>query len=211
MDSSIEFGLVNVFLSKCGGSIQQLLFLFLFPDSPSPENSDSKVAFCDATKQILIQTPPQVLTLHLKRFSHQGRKLKKNNRHIAFPAQLDLRPFCTQHCQVRAGGGCKGMGGGGKGKRGREERGEGREERGEERGGREREREMGGKGREERGEGDGREGKRREGGERGGKGRQERGVACRGKDVMRRGASDVHLDLALCLFSVRICVTGVVV
>ena len=57
-------------------------------------------AFCDASKQLLIHRPPFVLTLHLKRFSQQGRRVKKNGKHISFPFLLDIRPFCTDQCDV---------------------------------------------------------------------------------------------------------------
>ena len=65
------------------------------------EEKEPEIAFCNATKQMLIQVPPKVLTLHLKRFSHQGKKLQKNNKHISFPPLLDVMPFCTKNCQVR--------------------------------------------------------------------------------------------------------------
>lgn len=62
---------------------------------------EPEITFGDATKQMLIQIPPKVLTLHLKRFSHHGKRLKKNNKHISFPPLLDIMPFCTDNCQVR--------------------------------------------------------------------------------------------------------------
>lgn len=65
--------------------------------------SEPEIAFCDATKQLLIQRPPRVLTLHLKRFTHHGKSLKKNNRHISFPPLLDMMPFCTEECKVKMG------------------------------------------------------------------------------------------------------------
>ena len=62
-----------------------------------------KVVFSEATKQLLIERPPLVLNLHMKRFLQSGRHLRKNNKHISFPTVLDMRPFCTPKCQVGAG------------------------------------------------------------------------------------------------------------
>lgn len=76
--------------------------VFLTDHDHSEAESDPEIAFCDATKQLLIQCPPQVLTLHLKRFCHQGKRFKKNNRHISFPVLLDLKQFCTHDSQVRS-------------------------------------------------------------------------------------------------------------
>ena len=64
------------------------------------KEKESNVVFSEATKQLLIKTPPLVLNLHLKRFLQSGRHLRKNNRHISFPTLLDMRPFCIPHCQV---------------------------------------------------------------------------------------------------------------
>ena len=63
--------------------------------SPSEE-----VVFSDATKQLMIKTLPPVLTLHLKRFLQEGRRLRKNGRHVTFPPILDLAPFCMTDCRV---------------------------------------------------------------------------------------------------------------
>ncbi|VDM38115.1 unnamed protein product [Toxocara canis] len=55
----------------------------------------------EASKRYLIYEPPAVLTLHFKRFeqthSTSGRvSTRKVSGHIAFPAILDLAPFCTR-------------------------------------------------------------------------------------------------------------------
>lgn len=39
--------------------------------------------------------PDQVLRIHLKRFGWSGRTQHKINRHVSFPFQLDLQPFCA--------------------------------------------------------------------------------------------------------------------
>ena len=58
------------------------------------------MVFTDATKQLLIKSLPPVLTLHLKRFLQEGRRLRKNGRPIAFPALLDMAPYCVADCKV---------------------------------------------------------------------------------------------------------------
>ncbi|CAJ1065119.1 ubiquitin carboxyl-terminal hydrolase 16 isoform X1 [Xyrichtys novacula] len=53
-----------------------------------------KNIYTDALKQMLISSPPPVLTLHLKRFQQNGYSICKVNRHVQFPLILDLAPFC---------------------------------------------------------------------------------------------------------------------
>ncbi|KAM6987820.1 ubiquitin carboxyl-terminal hydrolase 16 isoform 2-T2 [Tautogolabrus adspersus] len=53
-----------------------------------------KNIYTDALKQMLISSPPPVLTLHLKRFQQNGYSICKVNRHVEFPLILDLAPFC---------------------------------------------------------------------------------------------------------------------
>ncbi|KAK2880727.1 hypothetical protein Q8A67_017995 [Cirrhinus molitorella] len=62
--------------------------------------SDGKKAvYRDALKQMLISDPPEVLTLHLKRFQQVGYSVCKVNRHVRFPQILDLAPFCSLNCK----------------------------------------------------------------------------------------------------------------
>lgn len=61
-------------------------------------NGDDYVE-CLVSKQLLFHSLPQILILHIKRF-HLGQQVTKNNRHIDFPLDLDLAPFCTKKCQV---------------------------------------------------------------------------------------------------------------
>lgn len=58
-----------------------------------------KNIYTDALKQILISSPPSVLTLHLKRFQQNGYSICKVNRHVTFPMILDLAPFCAVKCK----------------------------------------------------------------------------------------------------------------
>ncbi|XP_041659541.1 ubiquitin carboxyl-terminal hydrolase 16 isoform X2 [Cheilinus undulatus] len=53
-----------------------------------------KNIYTDALKQMLISSPPPVLTLHLKRFQQNGYSICKVNRHVQFPMMLDIAPFC---------------------------------------------------------------------------------------------------------------------
>ncbi len=69
------------------------------PAAPAPKPPTS-IAFCEATKQILIEKAPLILTLHLKRFVQHGRRLQKNNKYVSFPPLLDMTPFCTQTKKV---------------------------------------------------------------------------------------------------------------
>ena len=62
--------------------------------------SKSKLVFCEATKQFVMESLPLVLTLNLKRFTQHGRRLQKNNRHVSFPTLLNMAPYCTTTCQV---------------------------------------------------------------------------------------------------------------
>jgi ubiquitin carboxyl-terminal hydrolase 16/45 len=54
-----------------------------------------KVVYSNASKQLLLYSPPAVLTVHLKRFEQTFRGLRKVNRHVSFPLVLDLAPFCA--------------------------------------------------------------------------------------------------------------------
>ncbi|XP_053176608.1 ubiquitin carboxyl-terminal hydrolase 16 [Scomber japonicus] len=58
-----------------------------------------KNIYTDALKQMLISSPPPVLTLHLKRFQQNGYSICKVNRHVHFPVILDLAPYCAVKCK----------------------------------------------------------------------------------------------------------------
>ncbi|CAL9147080.1 unnamed protein product [Musa hybrid cultivar] len=54
----------------------------------------------DATKRILINRTPPILTIHLKRFSQDGRgRLTKLRGHVFFQEMLDLRPYLDSRCK----------------------------------------------------------------------------------------------------------------
>ncbi|CAK9141440.1 unnamed protein product [Ilex paraguariensis] len=57
-------------------------------------NSETVKVKRDATKRILINRAPPVLTFHLKRFSQDGRgRLSKLNGHVVFKDIIDLKPY----------------------------------------------------------------------------------------------------------------------
>ncbi|XP_031647132.1 ubiquitin carboxyl-terminal hydrolase 16 [Oncorhynchus kisutch] len=64
-----------------------------------------KNVYTDALKQMLISSPPPVLTLHLKRFQQIGYSVCKVNSHVNFPHILDVAPFCSVICKGVSEGG----------------------------------------------------------------------------------------------------------
>lgn len=67
------------------------------PAEPAnPKNTIKRLA----SKQMLIETPPRVLTLHLKRFEQSDYSLRKLSTHVEFPTVLDIAPFCCSNCPV---------------------------------------------------------------------------------------------------------------
>ncbi|KAK2846719.1 hypothetical protein Q5P01_009718 [Channa striata] len=67
--------------------------------SKDKAGGSKKNIYTDALKQMLISSPPPVLTLHLKRFQQNGYSICKVNRHVQFPLILDLAPFCAVNCK----------------------------------------------------------------------------------------------------------------
>ncbi|KAM7412762.1 hypothetical protein PAMA_020237 [Pampus argenteus] len=67
--------------------------------SKDKAGGSKKNIYTDALKQMLISSPPPVLTLHLKRFQQNGYSISKVNRHVHFPVTLDLAPFCAVKCK----------------------------------------------------------------------------------------------------------------
>ncbi|XP_068570598.1 ubiquitin carboxyl-terminal hydrolase 16 [Cebidichthys violaceus] len=102
---------------KQGCSVQSCLFHFTEVETLTQNNSllcvtctkrqpnkvkaggSKKNVYTDALKQMLISSPPPVLTLHLKRFQQNGYSICKVNRHVHFPLILDLAPFCAFKCK----------------------------------------------------------------------------------------------------------------
>ena len=64
-------------------------------DEDEESEKKSPPVYSNASKQLLIFSPPAVLTIHLKRFQQTMYNLRKVNRHVEFPLVLDLAPFCS--------------------------------------------------------------------------------------------------------------------
>ncbi|KAG8369648.1 hypothetical protein BUALT_Bualt14G0035500 [Buddleja alternifolia] len=59
----------------------------------------------DATKSLLIDKAPPILTIHLKRFSQDARgRLSKLNGHVNFREMIDLKPYMDPRCMERERG-----------------------------------------------------------------------------------------------------------
>uniref|UniRef100_A0A3B5LH10 Ubiquitin carboxyl-terminal hydrolase n=1 Tax=Xiphophorus couchianus TaxID=32473 RepID=A0A3B5LH10_9TELE len=93
-------------------SVQSCLFQFTEVETLTQNNSllcvactkrhkkgSKKNIYTDALKQMLISSPPSVLTLHMKRFQQNGYSICKVNRHVQFPLILDLAPYCSAKCK----------------------------------------------------------------------------------------------------------------
>jgi len=64
-------------------------------DNSDTSSGEQKTVYTPASKQLLIFSPPAILTLHLKRFQQTLSGCKKLNKHVSFPFLLDLAPFCS--------------------------------------------------------------------------------------------------------------------
>ena len=64
------------------------------------KESKEKIVYTVATKQLLISLAPPVLTLHLKRFQQARFTLRKLTKHVDFPLELNLAPFCSRSGRV---------------------------------------------------------------------------------------------------------------
>lgn len=54
--------------------------------------------YSSASKQMLVFSPPAILTLQLKRFQQTISGCKKINKLVSFPLELDLAAFCSSTC-----------------------------------------------------------------------------------------------------------------
>ena len=66
---------------------------------PAEKGEKRGTVYSNANKQLLIYSPPPVLTIHLKRFEVCSFSLRKVNRHVQFGERLDLAPFCSSISQ----------------------------------------------------------------------------------------------------------------
>ncbi|KAK1294098.1 Ubiquitin carboxyl-terminal hydrolase 2 [Acorus calamus] len=58
----------------------------------------------DATLRVLIKKAPRVLIIHLKRFSNDGRRLRKLNGHVVFRELLELGPYMDPRKDAKSRG-----------------------------------------------------------------------------------------------------------
>ncbi|CAN1856036.1 Ubiquitin carboxyl-terminal hydrolase 2 [Linum perenne] len=77
--------------------------VFESEESEDEEKTTKKVTVKrDATKRVLIDKAPPILTIHLKRFSQDFRgRLSKLNGHVNFRDVLDIRPYMDPRCEDR--------------------------------------------------------------------------------------------------------------
>ena len=66
---------------------------------PAERGEKRGTVYSNASKQLLVYSPPPVLTIHLKRFEVCSFSLRKVNRHVQFGELLDLAPFCSSISQ----------------------------------------------------------------------------------------------------------------
>ncbi|KAF4374590.1 hypothetical protein G4B88_004842 [Cannabis sativa] len=89
-----------------GDKVQQGESKVSAPNLDTEENDDdeeinSKLVKVkrDATKRVLINKVPPILTIHLKRFSQDARgRLSKLNGHVTFKEIIDLKPYMDASC-----------------------------------------------------------------------------------------------------------------
>ena len=90
---------------------ESILYFLLLVDEPkgakavkssTSKKKDAKhrTVYTVASKQLLISLAPPVLTLHLKRFQQARFTLRKLTKHVDFPLELNLAPFCSRSGRV---------------------------------------------------------------------------------------------------------------
>ena len=86
---------------KNADSIEKALRHFTSAERLSSANKykcDSCHSHVEATKRILLQRLPPIVTIHLKRFT----VTHKVGKFVSFPQTLDMRAFCTAQCSAGA-------------------------------------------------------------------------------------------------------------
>ncbi|XP_020627355.1 ubiquitin carboxyl-terminal hydrolase 16-like [Orbicella faveolata] len=71
------------------------------PSTSKKKDSKHRTVYTVASKQMLISLAPPVLTLHLKRFQQARFTLRKLTKHVDFPVELNLGPFCSRSGKTR--------------------------------------------------------------------------------------------------------------
>ncbi|KAH6927269.1 hypothetical protein HPB50_001230 [Hyalomma asiaticum] len=86
------------------GSLEACLRSFTAPELLAGANGlhcdGCKSARAAASLQLQVFEAPRILTLHLKRFQ-QGATLRKVQKHVPFPVELDLTPFCCKDAEMK--------------------------------------------------------------------------------------------------------------
>lgn len=70
------------------------------PSTTKKKESEHRIVYTVASKQMLISLAPPVLTLHLKRFQQARFTLRKLTKHVDFPVELNLASFCSRSGRV---------------------------------------------------------------------------------------------------------------
>ena len=70
------------------------------PSTNKKNDSKHRTVYTVASKQMLISLAPPVLTLHLKRFQQARFTLRKLTKHVDFPLELNVAPFCSRSGKV---------------------------------------------------------------------------------------------------------------
>lgn len=87
------------------GSLEACLRSFTAPELLAGANGlhceGCQSARAAASLQLQVLEAPHILTLHLKRFQ-QGATLRKVQKHVPFPMELDLTPYCCRDTEMKA-------------------------------------------------------------------------------------------------------------
>ena len=59
---------------------------------------DDDFALCNVSKSLIIDSPPKILVLHIKRFYLEP-AVRKDNEHVSFTKDLDITSYCTTDCK----------------------------------------------------------------------------------------------------------------
>ena len=76
-------------------SVFPVTYVIFILHVPTDAGSEVLTFVC---KQLLIHKLPQVLILHLKRFTIGAYTVTKNKAHVSFPQVLDMAPYSSNLC-----------------------------------------------------------------------------------------------------------------
>ena len=78
-------GCLQLFDHKCN----YLLYLSIYV-----AGKDDDFALCNVSKSLIIDRPPKILVLHIKRFYLEP-VVRKDNEHVSFTKDLNITSYCT--------------------------------------------------------------------------------------------------------------------